>query len=128
MRSEGFLFLEAAILGTILVAMTGLLALPRHAAEIRRMDSCRMTAIFLAEEELDVLERRAEDGSLSAGTYGWLGPAEDLSGRPADYHVSGVVQKDGERGFSLTVELHWQENGTSKELRFERWAAHHDRE
>ena len=53
---EGAFFLSAAILGIVLVAMTALFALPQHAVELQRMDSCRMTAIFLAEEEISEME------------------------------------------------------------------------
>lgn len=126
MKNEGFLFLEAAILGIVLVAMTTLFALPRHATELRRMDSCRMTAIFLAEEELAEMEARATQGDLSAGTYGWLGPAEDLDHRQTSYEVVGTAQPESERGYRLRVRLQWQEGGAEKHLELERWIARHD--
>jgi len=126
MKNEGFLFLEAAVLGFILVAMAGMFALPKHAIEIRRMNSDRMTAIHLAEEEFAVMELRAADGTLSDGTYGWLGPKEDLDGRPATYEIEGTVQKQEERIFQLVVRLRWQEGGAAQELRLERKVAHHD--
>ena len=124
----GSAFLSVAILGFVLVTMTALFALPHHAVELRRMDSCHMTAIFLAEEEISEMELRAADGSLAEGTYGWLGPAEDLAERQTTYEIVGTAQKDGERGFSLAVHLAWQEGGNPKELRLARWVARHDTE
>lgn len=123
---EGSFFLSAAILGIVLVAMTALFALPQHAIELRRMDSCRMTAIFLAEEEIAEMELRAADGSLEAGTYGWLGPSEDLEERQTTYEIVGTAREDGERGSLLVVHLAWQEGGKTQELRLERWVARHD--
>ena len=123
---EGAFFLSAAILGIVLVAMTALFALPQHAVELRRMDSCRMTAIFLAEEEISEMELRAADGRLPAGTYGWLGPEEDLAERQTTYEITGTTQEDGKRGSLLVVHLAWQEGGKPQELRLERWVARHD--
>lgn len=125
-HENGFLFLEAAVLGLLLVAMTAFLALPRHAASILRMEDGRTTAIFLAEQELTELALRAKDGSLSDGSYGWLGPADDLRNRQTTYEIMGTAQKDGARGYALTVRIVWQEGGEAKELHLERWVAKHD--
>lgn len=125
-NGEGFLLLESAILGLLLVVMAGFLVLPRHTAAVLRMEECRTTAIFLAEQELAELESRARGGTLADGIYGWLGPAEDLDGRPAAYEVAGTAQKDGARGFALTVRVSWQDGGKVQDVRFERWVARHD--
>ncbi|WP_294159020.1 hypothetical protein [uncultured Selenomonas sp.] len=125
-HENGFLFWEASILGLLLVAMTAFLALPRHAASIVRMEGGRTTAIFLAEQELTELALRARDGSLADGSYGWLGPADDLRDRQTTYEITGTAQKDGARGYALTVRIVWQEGGASKEVHFERWVAQHD--
>lgn len=125
-EERGFLFLEAALLGCLLVAMTAFIALPRHGAQVLRMETCRTTAVFLAEQELTELELRVRSGERAAGPYGWLGPAEDLEDRPASYTVTGTAQKDGNRGFLLVATIAWQEEGTAKELRLERWVAEHE--
>lgn len=125
-HERGFLFLEAAILGVLLAAMAAFVVLPRHAAGILRMEEGRMTALFLAQQELTELEQRAREGTLSSGSYGWLGPEDDLEHRQTSYAITGTAQKDGARGYALTTYIVWQEGGATKELRLERWVAQHD--
>ena len=125
-REAGFLFLEAALLGMLVVVMAAFVAVPRHAAGILRMEDCRTTALFLAEQELTELELRARDGGLGDGSYGGLGPAEDLAERQTADEVAGSARKDGARGCALTARVTWQEGGSPKELRLERWVARHD--
>lgn len=125
-REAGFLFLEAAVLGLLVVVMAAFVAVPRHAAGILRMEDCRTTALFLAEQELTELELRVRGGGLADGSYGWLGPAEDLGRRQTAYDVTGSARKDSARGCALTARVTWQEGGSLKELRLERWVARHD--
>ena len=125
-HESGFLFLEAAILGLVLVLMAEFVAVPRHIAGIMRMEDCRTTALFLAEQELTELELRVRSSNLADGSYGWLGPADDLDKRQTSYEITGTAQKDGARGYALTAKAVWQEGGTAKELRLERWVAKHD--
>lgn len=123
---QGFLFIEAALLGLLLIAMTAFIVLPRHSAAVLRSEHGRTTALFLAEQELAELELRARNGELADGSYGWLGPQEDLHERQTAYDITGTVQKDGPRGYALSANISWQEGGEAKELRLERWVAKHD--
>lgn len=125
MDERGFLFLEAAVLGLLLMTMAALFALPRQAAELHRMEACRTAALFLAEQELAEMEWRVERGALAEGSCGWFGPERDLAGRQTSYEIAGSARREG-KGFSLTARVSWQEGGKRKELQLERWAVKHD--
>lgn len=123
---EGFLLLETALLGFLLLAMAGMFLLTRHAAELHHMEACRTAALSLATEELVELELCVKSGASAEASYGWLGPERDRSLRQTDYEVTGTIHRETLRVYALAARVTWQERGQEKELRLEKRVAKHD--
>ncbi len=124
-REQGFLMLEAALLGVFLALMAAMFILPRQAVALRTASTARQTAVHLAQQELVELETSARL-SLPRETVrtGWLGPAEDLARHARAYEVRGEIVPDA-AGWQLQASVSWEVRGETASLTLGKWVGAH---
>ena len=122
----GFLLLEVLLVAGILAAGSSVLLLYRQGAVYEREACLQEAALYLAKEEMAVLEHRFAAGKLVPGSYPWLGRGD--AGRE---HVSFAVRAEvlplsGPEGCKVVVAVHWPGRQGEKSLQLEREVYNHE--
>lgn len=123
---QGYMLLETVVLGVIVLAMAACLRLNQQALALEAMDSARTTAIYLVREEFSRLEYEADQGTLQAGTAGWLGDEADLTRNGASFRIKAEVREVSARVFSAQVSAAWESGQKTGTLQFERLLCRHE--
>lgn len=115
-NQRGFMLLNVVILTLItsFAAMILMTAAPR----LKNPQSVlRLTAIHLANEQFAILESKAANGDLAAGSYDFLGEDDDLTTNnfgkniPVKFKVETNVTANGDlRNATVTVTIDGDEN------------------
>ena len=118
----------------IIVSFTAIIFLNGATLLNSSNSSLRLTAINLANEQFAELERLAAAGNLSAGSYSFLGAADDLKNfglykdsdlaekNPTAFQVSSAVKNYSaqENLYSATVLVSWTYAGKNYRLEAEK--------
>ena len=123
---QGYLLLETAVLGVIILAMTACLRLNQQALSLEARDGARTTAIYLVREEFSRLEYEVDQGDLQPGKVGWLGDEADLMRNGSSFRVEAEVREVSAHVLSARVTAEWQTGGKKGMLHFERLLCRHE--
>ena len=115
-NQQGFMLLNVVIL-TLITSFAAAI-LMNAAPRLKNPQSVlRLTAIHLANEQFAMLESKAANGDLAAGSYDFLGEDDDLKTKnfgekiPVEFKVETNVTESGNlRNATVTVTIVGDEN------------------
>ena len=127
----GFMMMNVVFL-TLIVSFTALIFL-NGISPLKESDSAlRLVALNLANEQFAEIESLADSGTLSAGSYNFLGASEDLKNygvhtaadltkkNPTKFSVTANVKNYSGTLFNVTVKVSWNFNGKNFEIELEK--------
>ena len=124
-NERGFLLLDVVLL-TLITSFAAVVLLNAHPQTKNPHSTLKLTALHLADEQLAYLESYGADGTLQAGSYDFLGDAEDLVTKnfsaeiPIEFSVTTSVDKIDENLYRAVVTVSWQVEGKDYAIESER--------
>lgn len=122
MRNErGFMLLEVLLLSFILVGFSAVIYSYYSSIRMEKMIMAREVALYLAEEEMNYLLDKRDNGELFLGKYDYLGEHE-LNLNSIDYEVTADVENNASNinFFNAKVTVKWKIFQKERELKIEK--------
>lgn len=121
MKNErGFMLLEVLLLSFILVGFSAVMYSYYSSIRMEKMIMAREAALYLAEEEMNYLMDKRDNGELFIGKYDYLGEHE-LNLNSVDYEVTAEVENNANDAnfFNAKVTVKWKIFQKERELKVE---------
>lgn len=122
-KEKGFFFLEAVILGCLLLAGAGLISLQGVAARLLAESSAESTASFLAQEQLACVRSLNHVELTKSKQLPWLGRGEMprwQNGHCFSQETNLDRLSDEPGVFKVQVDIYWQEGNRDRHISLER--------
>ena len=125
-NEQGFLLMETLLICLVILSLSGVFLAYRLSGQMYRVNRSRITALYLAQEQMAYAVELGAEGNLKSGELPWLKGDQKLSVNGQTYCAHTESTEEAGEGFYLVkVTLEWDQFGKKKEMELHRVVRNH---